>query len=191
MTLRTIIPFPPFSVKGSGTRLLGSGATGSGLPAPTELQSRLPGGAAVREILRPTVLGAPGSQPRLAHQLLDRKCQQHASHRIQSSPTRKMLQVYAKGKRKSEGGFHPPDIQAAGNDPSSAGGNRLASTEWRAGLCCSASLVQSSPPSDLHLYRSLKSSIQNRTSFTGKDPGLPQPRTATPNGQSPSHLTSL
>ena len=36
-----------------------------------------------------------------------------------------------------------------------------------------------------------KSSIQNRTSFTDKDPGLPQPRTATPNGQSPSHLTSL
>lgn len=168
MTLRTIIPFPLFSIKGSGTRLLGSGATGSGLPAPTELQSRLPGGAAVREILRPTVLGAPGSQPRLAHQLLDRKCQQHASHRIQSSPTRKMLQVYAKGKRKCEGVSIPLTSKQLvttlhlleGTDwPALSGGrSRAAQPPWLelASQGQEVTLVQSSPPSDLHLYRSLE-----------------------------------
>ena len=44
-------PLPPFSVKGSGTRLLGNWATGSGLPELTELWSRLLRGAAVWKFL--------------------------------------------------------------------------------------------------------------------------------------------
>ena len=163
-----MIPLPPFSVKGSGTRLLGSWATGSGLPVLPELQSKLLGGAAVWEILGPTVLGAPGSQPCLAHQLLDRKWQQHASHRTQSSPTRKLLQVYAKGKRKSEGVSTPLTskqvvttlhLLEGTNWPALSGGwGCAAQLPWLelASQGQEVTLVQSSPPSDLHLYRSLE-----------------------------------